>query len=661
MSSIISGKEYPLAKIFSSDFEFKIPPYQRPYAWTENEVTDLFEDLLSFSQDNPDEDYFLGSIVLIKNEKSPYSEVIDGQQRLTSLSILLAAIAVSSDEEDKKDYHGYLMEPGKKSMGLEAKPRLSLREMDQDFFRTYVQSLQLDALCKLDKSQLKTEAQEHIQTNARVLMTKLKESFADDKEKLLAFGSFLVQHCYLVAVSASSKDSAFRVFSVLNNRGLDLLPSDIIKADIIGKIPVEKQEKYTALWENIENQLGRDGLNELLGHIRMIFSRQKQKKTLLEEFRVFVLGDDTKAEALIHSIIEPYAEAYYALTKCSYEATEDASAVNELLGWLNKIDNNDWLPPAILFFSKHHQYQDCLNFLRRLERLAAVIHICAYNVNYRISRYSKIIEDIAKENDLSCLEPLPEEIVRLYELINGDVYTELTGHRRNYLILRLDSFVSDGNAHYSPAMLTIEHVLPQQPSSQSAWMKIWPDEEKRLKWTHRLANLVPLSRPKNSEAQNYDFEIKKTKYFTSSKGTSSFALTSQVLKEEKWTEDVLMERQSRLLETIRTAWNFDEEYWHAKNEMSKKLPKNSPVLRTFSNLGIPIGAELVFFKKQSERCIVKDQKGTVIYHGKDYSLSALALKLLHESGFMWKTARGADHFLYKGEKLTNMKIEMKTE
>ena len=657
MSSIINGKEYPLAKIFSSDFEFKIPPYQRPYAWTENEVTDLFEDLLSFSQGNQDEDYFLGSIVLIKEEKSPYSEVIDGQQRLTSLSILLASIAAFSDEEDKIDYLGYIMEPGKKSMGLEAKPRLTLRDMDKDFFRHYIQELHFDELFSLEKSQLKTEAQMHIQKNAQVFTKKIRENFGNDKEALLCFGSFVVQHCYLVAVSSPSSQSAFRVFSVLNNRGLDLLPCDIIKADIIGKIPLERQEKYTALWENIENQTGRDNFNELFGHIRMIVAKQKQQKTLLEEFRVYVIGDGTKSESIIDETIQPYADAYRVLTRCDFQSSEDATPINRLLRWLNKIDNNDWLPPAILFFSKHHQYNECFAFLTKLERLAAVMHICAYNVNYRISRYAQILEDITIGNDLSCLDLLPSETSRMYNRLNGDVYNELTGVRRNYLLLRLDSFVSDGSAQYSPATLTIEHVLPQQPAAKSSWLKDWPDEEKRQEWTHRLANLIPLPRAKNSEAQNYDFDVKKAKYFTSSKGTSSYALTTQVLSATKWTEDVLIKRQKDLLNILKKSWDFDENFGYLSSDALAKeeniLQKKSRNL-TFKLLGIPVGAELTFFKKQSVKCVVLNEENAVSYDGKEYALSTLALKLLHECGFKWKTARGADHFLYKGIKLSDL-------
>ena len=156
MTKKISGAEYPLSKIFSSEFEYIIPSYQRPYAWTVDQASELFDDLKSFYDTEGEEGYFLGSIVLIKSEDRPISEVIDGQQRLTTLTILLAAMACAHDGTDKDELKGYVVEPGKKVEKIEPKPRLSLRERDRIFFRKYVQEFKLDELIELDTSALET-------------------------------------------------------------------------------------------------------------------------------------------------------------------------------------------------------------------------------------------------------------------------------------------------------------------------------------------------------------------------------------------------------------------------------------------------------------------------------------------------------------------------
>jgi uncharacterized protein with ParB-like and HNH nuclease domain len=141
MSKKISGAEYPLSKIFSSEFEYRIPSYQRPYAWTVDQASELFDDLKAFYDAEEEEGYFLGSIVLIKSEEKPLAEVIDGQQRLTTLTILLAALACAHDGANKDELKDYIVEPGKKVEKIEPKPRLSLRERDKPFFKNTFRNL----------------------------------------------------------------------------------------------------------------------------------------------------------------------------------------------------------------------------------------------------------------------------------------------------------------------------------------------------------------------------------------------------------------------------------------------------------------------------------------------------------------------------------------
>lgn len=95
----------------------------------------------------------------------------------------------------------------------------------------------------------------------------------------------------------------------------------------------------------------------------------------------------------------------------------------------------------------------------------------------------------------------------------------MTAQRRNYIIQRLDSFMSDGGASYNQKLFTIEHVLPQHPPVHGSWLELWPDEQERKYWLNRVANLVPLTRQRNSAAQNYGFATKKEKYFQSKGGT----------------------------------------------------------------------------------------------------------------------------------------------
>ncbi len=562
MSKKISGAEFPLAKIFSSEFDYVIPSYQRPYAWAVDQASELFDDLYDFYSIEPEEGYFLGSIVLIKEEGKPYSEVIDGQQRLTTLTILLSAITSFFTGDLRSDFESYIREPGRASQGLKPKPRLSLRDRDREFFSCYVQSLKFEDLLSLDQAMLENESQRNVQSNSQLLLERLEKKFSGDEERLCGFGAFLVQRCFLVAVSTPNQQSAFRVFSVMNSRGLDLQPTDIIKAKLIGKIDSEElKADYNNRWEDMEVELGRSGFNDLFSYIRMIYAKEKAKRALLEEFETHVISKVGSPEVLIKDVLEPFADALDTVKGCSYEASANAQDVNDYLKWLNKIDNSDWIPSAILFLSQERSNPEyVLWFFKRLERLAAHMHITARNVNQRIERYAELVKALESPHDAGspvlAVELTEQEKEDMLNAIDGNVY-ELTARRRNYLVLRLDSFLSDGGATYEPKVLTLEHVLPQTVDpDKTNWAEFWPSADERKLWVHRLANLVPLNQRRNSAAKNYNFDKKKQAYFGGKSKVSSYILTTQVLHIPSWTPEVVSNRQKMLLSVLNSNWEL---------------------------------------------------------------------------------------------------------
>lgn len=564
--SSIKGGEYPLSKIFSSEFNYNIPSYQRPYSWTIQEAGILFDDLYDFyKNEDKEENYFLGSIVLIKQDDYPKSDVIDGQQRLTTLTILLAVIAHSlSDSDDRDEFKSYINEKGIKSQGIKPKPRLKIREWDNNFFKSYIQELKIDELTSLKPDSQDTEAKANIIRNAQILQQKINDTFANEAD-IFDFGSFLVQRCYLVVVSTPSQQSAFRIFSVMNSRGMNLLATDIIKSDVIGKINEDNRDDYTDKWEEIETQLGRDDFNDLFGHIRMIKMKSKAKKSLQEEFYKYVLTDinnDTAIE-FIDNVLEPYSDAYNIIRKAIYTSTENAEKVNNILRWLNRIDNSDWLPPAMVFYCKHKTESEILlTFFEKLERLASYMRMTSFDINHRIERYARLISDLQDENDDSIygesIELSASEQNEFISELNSDIY-KMTGAKRNYLILRLDAFLSDGAASYKSNVLSIEHVLPQTVSPGSEWDKTWTDVDDRSYWLNKIGNLIPLTKRHNSKAQNYDFKTKKEKYFKNTDaGVTSYALATDVLNYDEWTPDIVKERQTKLIDAYKKGWNLEE-------------------------------------------------------------------------------------------------------
>lgn len=139
------------------------------------------------------------------------------------------------------------------------------------------------------------------------------------------------------------------------------------------------------------------------------------------------------------------------------------------------------------------------------------------------------------------------------------------------LVLRLESLVRAPGVQLQDAV-SLEHVLPQTPPDGSDWIKWFPDEDERDGWTHRLANLVPLDRNKNSSASNYDFAKKKDVYFKGKGTASPFILTQEVRAEATWTPAMLDDRQRRLVGVLEKHWELSTTESKTTNQHAVNVP-----------------------------------------------------------------------------------------
>lgn len=562
MAKTLEAHDKLIREIFEGNYQFEIPDYQRPYAWTTEQAEELFDDLVSAMRaaqgGGTASQYFLGSIVLIKNDRDPKASVVDGQQRLSTLTILFAALRAAMPHA-AADITDFLYKKGKASLKEKNQYRLTAREEDADFFRAFIQEEggieQLVASTdKLEESRLR------YQENAKLLLEKISALSMQERDALWLF---LVSECSLVVISTPDLEAAYRIFSVLNNRGLDLAPIDILKAAILGAIRTvageEQARAYAKKWSRIESSLGRSAFGDLFGYIRTVYTKQKPRATLVKEFQNSVT--EYKAPlALIDNVIRPYADVWSFIRDADYEATEHAEMVNDYLSWLNRVDFKDWVPPALVYAKRFRQKPVQLaEFFKGLERLTYFLLVTKAGVNERIETYAELTKEVEVEvfnGDTALLKTLTlseEQKKEFRAALNGDIYRQLP-KARMALMLRLEALTSDGSKKQEFAHLSLEHVLPQNPKSDSQWLTWFPDADVREAWTHRLANLVPLHVRKNPSASNYDFATKKDVYFKG-KGTSSpFILTNEIRDEDTWTLELLESRQGRLVDMFIKHW-----------------------------------------------------------------------------------------------------------
>jgi hypothetical protein len=555
--SPIEAHEGAIRAVFSDSYVFEIPAYQRPYAWEEEQARELLSDVLA-AMDNTDVSggiYFLGSIVLVKLPNDPQAKVIDGQQRLTTLTILLSVLRhLTTDEEMRFTRRSYIFQKADPDKGTKDQYRLLLRERDQAFFLKYVQNA--GATDKLPDPNTREGSEQRIAENARYFRRELEGMNEDRRNKLVAF---IIQRCYLVVVAVPTAQAARRIFTVLNARGLDLTPTDILKANLLERAGESKDVALAKRWESVEDELGREAFVELFAHIRMIYERDKPRIALEDGFPKSVTPFNGDCDAFISDILEPISDAYTLLNNPVMVQEQFGGEADRAVRSLQRIDNKDWVPPALLRLWKRSSddTSEVAKFLIRLERLAYFLFVTRADVNERIARFSAVMQEV---------DPIPNRTVSLDGIalnqeekdgfraaLSGPLYLMTRVCRP--VLQRLDESLAAGGATYD-TLVSIEHVLPQTVDKGSDWETLFPDEAKRKEWTHRIGNLVLLTRRINSSASNWDFKTKKEKYFQSKSGAITFALTLRVLQKDAWNLSTLEENQKVLIEKLEEVWQL---------------------------------------------------------------------------------------------------------
>ncbi|HCN93964.1 MAG TPA: DUF262 domain-containing protein, partial [Hyphomonas sp.] len=209
----VRAQESSLKSIFGPSERLCMPPYQRSYSWTEREAGELLTDLLDAAETGTP--HFVGAVVLNRGTEEGLLEIVDGQQRLTTLTILLSVLRdIESDPSKSAEIHALIADEARPMLGEAASWRLQLNHMDGPFFRHMIQTP--GATLRLDGESGDSDSQRRMVQNARTLLKRVKALSDADRN---ALADVTMNRCALVRVVVNDKDQGFKVFRVLNTRG----------------------------------------------------------------------------------------------------------------------------------------------------------------------------------------------------------------------------------------------------------------------------------------------------------------------------------------------------------------------------------------------------------------------------------------------------------
>ena len=232
--TIDANKEI-LQKIFSEDFWFIIPEYQRSYVWQTDNVNELAEDLFFAFENKPDSEYFLGSLVLKRliSSSFPEYEVLDGQQRLTTFFIMMAVLRdLIQNEKAKNTIHKKIYQEEDILENVPARMRITykIRDKVEDFINNFI--ILRDGTTKIEELEQYRESDNLSLMNMANAIIILRDYFVEKQEHidLQLFVKFIFNKALFIYVSTDNTEDAFRLFTILNNRGIPLTNADILKS-----------------------------------------------------------------------------------------------------------------------------------------------------------------------------------------------------------------------------------------------------------------------------------------------------------------------------------------------------------------------------------------------------------------------------------------------
>lgn len=539
----LEGKTISVGGLLSQDYFFRVPEYQRPFSWEADNFDDLVDDIVSAPKD---QQYFLGTIVL-HNTKERHYDVVDGQQRLTSLLILLACLRDLLDsDEHKAGLQAKILQAKNVVDGVPEKVRLQVK--DRQIFNDLVVA-QGGTQAEIDPRGL-PEPEWRYAKAVDVFLTKLRPL---DQAQLEEITQFISQRCVVIYLSTLDFDDAFRLFTIVNDRGKQLRRIDVLKALNIAPDAISSdavRNRIAQEWEVHEKGLGEAVFESVFHLVRLIILKDKPQGDLLREFqdRVFPRKLVLMGEPFLDLIFD-YARLYAEVFIDRSVIPEDEGTYTRFRGLMYIMDAefraSEWRACLLLFahkFGPDQFYQMTL----AMEKIYLTHWVQGVRKDERYAEYARILNVMeqatsAREviDQIDCDVDVIREAARAPDLYRPGF--------SKYFLLRLELQAAEHERTHEFEAKSVEHVLPQQPDEDSYWaenhvLAALPE------YVDKIRNLVLLSKSKNSSARNFDFQKKKEKYLAGR--VSDFPRSVQVLSYNAWTREVIESRTEEAAELL---------------------------------------------------------------------------------------------------------------
>ena len=564
-TNLLDTRTVNYMELIGNGKSFAVPPYQRDYSWTTEEWDDLWADITEI-QSTPTERHYMGAVVVQAHTDRDFV-VIDGQQRLATLTLLALAVIRRLEDLSRQD-----IEPEKnreradtllgrfvreKDVGsLQETSRLSLNETDDGFFKDYlVQRRDPQNPRRLPRS------------NAlmwkcyRYFLDKLSEPespYCDGESVASLLSETVSRQLLFILISVEDDLNAYTVFETLNARGVALTPTDLIKNYLFSRIKAKPDlDALQRRWRSLVETVGPEKFPEFLRYHYLTTHRKIRKSRLFKIVRTDVTTP-TDVFGLLHAL-ESRAELFAAMSDPNHEYWAESKEARGRVRELVLFKVTQMMP---LVFTTREAFSPT-----DFDRVLKTLSVLSFRYNVVASRSRSELEPVYAEAAKAVADGtarMPRDVFRLLEAVYVDdaefrrefetLSVNTRGPRKKqvrYILAQLETDTSGRSVDFETDPGTIEHILPE--NAGEVWDEAFPFN-RRESFLYRIGNLTLLEGGFNRKIGNRPYAEKVGTYTE-----SEYVLTQDIAERapEEWTRALLEDRQRRLAQRAVQTWRSD--------------------------------------------------------------------------------------------------------
>lgn len=552
-------------QIMGNGLLYRVPPFQRDYSWTQDEWDDLWQDILGLFEEDGESAHYMGYLVLQSSNQKQF-DIIDGQQRLTTISILILAslrrlqtlVNQRMDANKNKirqdnlqnSYIGYL-DP----VTLVPRSKLELNHHNNRFYQNYLVSLQTIPQRGLNSS-------EHQLRKAFYWFeTKLENRCQNSGEAIAFFIDRMVDKLFFTMITVTDELNAFKVFETLNSRGVRLSSTDLLKNYLFsviasGDYHETKLATLENLWERIVGELGSESFPEFLRVYWNSCHQLVRKPDLFKTIRRQIINKQQAFE-LLRAM--DFSSSIYAALGNPYDTLWNREE-QLLLEQLSLFDVRQPWAILMICYQKFAENQRAIftQILRGITVISFRYNVICNLPNHDQERvYNQIANQITKgvltdsKNLIQALSKIyPDDNIFKLAFREKEFKTTNSHHRQlvRYILFQLEKQISGQEFDFESPAYNLEHILPENPSESWSYM----EEYNQDRFIYRLGNLTLLEKKINRNLGNQSYDNKIKAY-----SDSDFGLTASIPEYyPQWNEKAIVSRQSQMAKLATSIWRI---------------------------------------------------------------------------------------------------------